>query len=101
LDEPLSHEKGLRRYFRETFVASARRRFVAKRLALGAHHLTGPMADGPVFVERVDDRRVRQCISSLTYEIVAEKERVLEVDNIRLVGNKELSKILDVHVFIG
>jgi len=103
LDKALSHEKGLLRYFREALMASAWRRFMAKFLVLmvSPYHLTVPVADGHKFVQCVDDWRVRQRISSLPYEVVSEEKRVLKMDDVWLVGEQELAKVLGVNVFMG
>ena len=65
------------------------------------HHLTIPVTDGPILVKCVDDWSVRQRIPSLPYEVISEEKRVLEMDDVWLVGEQELAKVLGVNVFMG
>jgi hypothetical protein len=68
---------------------------------MSSHHLTLPVTDGQVFVERVDNRRIGQHIFCVPYKGVPVKELMLKMDNIRLAGNEEFVKEFVVYVFVG
>ena len=56
------------------------------------HHLAVAVADRQVLVQRVDDRHVGQRVPGDAHEVVAEEERVLEVHDVRLLGEQEVAE---------
>ena len=57
-----------------------------------AHHLAVAVADRQVLVQRVDDRRVGQRVPRHAHDVVAEEERVLEVDDVGPVREQEVAE---------
>src|SRR5262249_24579337 len=99
LDEALAQEEGLRRNIGEAFV-TALRRFTGTAFLVvhGSQQLPLAVADGQVLVEGVDDRHPRQRFFYLPDHVIAEEERVLEMNNRRLEGKQELVEVFRVKV---
>src|SRR5437763_17093703 len=88
----LSCSKGVYRYFRKTLVAILRRRIAAQCIIFCPHHLAVSVTDRQEFLERVNDRRIWQCVARLTDQIVSKKQSVLKMNYVRFVREKEVTK---------
>src|SRR5262249_41764910 len=102
LDKPLAHEKRLRRDIGKALVAALWRFRVAELSIVDRpYHLTLAVADGHVLVKRIHDRHVPERVPHLPDHVVPKKQRVLEMNDIRPDGEKELAKVLRVKLLAG
>src|SRR6266568_8959383 len=78
-----------------------RRGLVAELIVRRSNHLAFTSADRQVFVKRVQNGCIRQCVDHLTNQVVAQEKRVLEMDHIRADRLEKVTKVFGVKIFAG
>jgi hypothetical protein len=93
LGEPLAHEEALRADLRKALVTASRRRVRAELPVPRTDELADVVTDRQVLVQRVHDRRVGQRVAYHADRVEADEERVLEMDDVGTVREKEVPEI--------
>ncbi len=100
LDEAPAQEEALRGRVGKALVASPRRLVIAEGMVHGPDHLALVVADREELVQRVDDRHAGQRPPDLADGVIAQEERVLEVDDVGADGEQELAEVLGVEALV-
>lgn len=94
LDESLSKKERLWGDMRETTVATLWAFFVTQLIVWVPNHLTVTCAYRQIFVKGVKNRGIRERVSDFANQVVAEKQGVLEMNDIRPDCQKKRPKVL-------
>src|SRR5213593_1708534 len=75
--------------------------FRTSSLICRSNHLALSVTYWQVLMERVDNRRVRERVSSLPEDVVPKEHRVLKMNNIRSIGVEKVMEKSGVHLLVA
>src|ERR671910_2155032 len=101
LDEPLANEELLRCDVGEALVTASRRLLRARFLAPDPEHLALSVADRQELMQRVDDRGFRKQVVRRPNRLVADEQRMLEMDDVRAMRGEEVGEVADYDLLVS